>query len=204
LGRTFKQLGSEEESWYVASQVGWAWELSDSQYLLMKANTSGHFRNRDLFRVKQKYKVLYYNQSLPFQTIVFGLTGLDLTRQLKYVQYNLGGTSGLRGYPANQFSGTKALIINLEDRFFSKLEVLTFCLGGAVFVDGGYAWNNSRHINLLADLRWDFGIGLRLGPTKAFSNRVIRLDLAKSASTDDYYISFGLGHIIEWETIGGN
>jgi hypothetical protein len=57
-------------------------------------------------------------------------------------------------------------------------------------------------MNLPKDLRWNYGIGLRLGPTKAFANRVLRFDLAKSFHSGEYFISFGLGQIFEWDGLG--
>ena len=56
------------------------------------------------------------------------------------VQFLLGGENGLRGYSVRQFSGTKTLLFNLEDRRTIVQEWLNLVsLGWAVFADTGGA-----------------------------------------------------------------
>lgn len=53
-------------------------------------------------------------------------------------QVMLGGDSGLRGYKNGSFVGAKALLFNLEDRFFFPGELLhVMRLGGVLFFDSG-------------------------------------------------------------------
>ena len=199
IGRSAALLGSQSESWYFSPAGRFALQLSERQYLNLSAKSSAFWQEGDFRRVENGFYAAYFNQMLSQQTLVFGVRAFDYTRQLQNRQFILGGANGIRGFDANRFSGTKAVVVNLEDRIFSNLQILTFGMGGAVFIDGGQAWNRTGDINFPKDLRWSYGIGLRLGPTKAFANRVIRLDLARSFHSDSYYVSFGVGQVLGWE-----
>jgi hemolysin activation/secretion protein len=54
-------------------------------------------------------------------------------------QFQLGANSGLRGYPARQFTGQKLMLINIEDRQFWGDFSLgpKVALGSVVFLDAG-------------------------------------------------------------------
>jgi outer membrane translocation and assembly module TamA len=56
-------------------------------------------------------------------------------------------------------------------------------LGGAVFVDGGYAWPIGAALRL-SDLRADAGVGLRIGLPPASRHSLLRLDLAYAMRPD--------------------
>ncbi|MCI0531239.1 MAG: BamA/TamA family outer membrane protein [candidate division Zixibacteria bacterium] len=198
LGRASTLYGSNVNRTYLEGSTRFAVELPWRQYLSLQVNSSTFATRNDFVRADHQLNLSYYNQGIPRQTLAMSIRAYDYTRHLSYHQFLLGGTGGLRGFSANSFSGTKAMVINLEDRFFSKWQLLTFGIGAAVFVDAGYAWNLTKEINLPKDLRWNYGVGLRLGATRAFANRVIRLDYAKSAHSKDYFISFGVGQVFEW------
>jgi len=111
-------------------------------------------------------------------------------RQKSAYQVILGGTNGLRGYSAYRFSGDRATVGNMEYRFYLPLEILTVRIGGAAFFDIGSAWSRGEKI-AMSDLRSDIGVGLRFGLTKSSTSRILRLDLARSLSNKNYYVSFG-------------
>lgn len=120
-------------------------------------------------------RLQYYNKLLPQQTLAFNFE-LDYSEDLEVSrQFLLGGDSGLRGYPAREFSGDKRLLINFEDRIFSSVNILTVALGGVLFLDMGNVWPAGEQIDL-ADLNYSVGFGLRLGYTKSPNSRVGRID----------------------------
>jgi outer membrane protein assembly factor BamA len=93
-------------------------------------------------------------------------------------QLLLGGTSGLRGYPVNAFSGNRLFLANVENRLFLVDEVFEFFGVGAVgFVDAGYVWPRGTSL-ALSDLRAGYGLGLRFHLTRASLGQVLRFDLA--------------------------
>jgi len=111
--------------------------------------------------------------------------------------YALGGTTGVRGVPAQRYYGKRKLFGNVELRF----EVATFralgkwlTLGAAPFFDAGRVWADEHSQPELdgqgLGLKYGYGGGLRLQSGSSF---VIRLDVAASpdASPVSGYFSAG-------------
>lgn len=92
-------------------------------------------------------------------------------------QFTLGADSGLRGYPARQFTGERLMVINLEDRQFWGNFSLgpKFGLGTVVFVDGGNVWKEEDDPDV-ADLNWSAGAGLRLAWLSLPKEPILRID----------------------------
>ena len=97
---------------------------------------------------------------------------LDTSRQ-----FALGADSGLRGYPARQFTGDKLVLMNLEDRqFWGEISVgPKLAIGTVLFVDAGNVWKRDEDIDL-AGLNWSTGVGLRLGFSKLPHQPIFRID----------------------------
>ena len=56
------------------------------------------------------------------------------------VQFFADGLTGLRGYRAHSFAGTRAIVMNLEERLYLGREVLQLASPGLVaFIDAGNA-----------------------------------------------------------------
>ncbi len=120
-------------------------------------------------------RLQYYNKVFRGQTIALNFEfdyGIDLETSRQFI---LGGDSGLRGYPAREFTGDKRLLLNIEDRIFTPINILTVALGGVLFFDAGTVWDDSVH---LSQLNYSLGLGIRLGYTKSPNSRVGRIDFA--------------------------
>jgi hypothetical protein len=106
------------------------------------------------------------------QTWVAHLEFNDSRRLDRERQFVLGGATGLRGYKNDSFTGTRAVLANVEDRFFLDREFLhLFYLGGVLFLDAGAVppgWG----------FKTDMGLGLRVSPSRSSSGRVLRADVA--------------------------
>ncbi|HKK20674.1 MAG TPA: hypothetical protein VJ983_04305 [candidate division Zixibacteria bacterium] len=88
----------------------------------------------------------------------------------------LGGTTGIRGFPKYYRSGDRRLVLNLEARFFSRLEILSLVPGGVVFADMGNIWAPGDPFGL-SGLRKSVGVGLRFGFVNS-SRNIVRIDLS--------------------------
>ena len=98
----------------------------------------------------------------------------------------------MRGYRAREFGGDKYLSINLEDRLFSGLEVLTMHVGGVVFVDAGNVWQRDEKITL-KEMNYSVGLGLRLGYAKITGAPLVRFDIGfPIGGRGGYSFSFGI------------
>jgi outer membrane translocation and assembly module TamA len=97
-------------------------------------------------------------------------------------QFFADGLTGLRGYRAHAFAGTRSLVINVEERLYLGREILQLASPGIVaFADAGNA-TSSGFTNLLS-LKSDVGIGLRIGLPRTPKN-LLRVDLAYALNRD--------------------
>src|SRR5207248_10995438 len=127
---------------------GWRWLWADD---LLYANVSAelrnqpHYLNPSLWTTEVVNRVLstsIYNVSprvwlLRLHTRAFlQLRDYDLTKGLA----QLGGTSGLRGFPSGAFSGSDSYLVNFELRT-KPIALYTVYVGLAAFYDGGSAFS---------------------------------------------------------------
>jgi hypothetical protein len=97
-------------------------------------------------------------------------------------QFFADGLTGLRGYRAHAFAGTRSLVINVEERLYLGREILQLASPGIVaFVDAGNA--TSSGFTSLLHLKSDIGIGLRIGLPRTPKN-LLRVDLAYALNRD--------------------
>lgn len=90
-------------------------------------------------------------------------------------QLTLGEDNGLRGYPARQFSGTRRVRVNLEDRIKTDWEFRSFHLGLVGIVDAGYIDGDGAAPD---DILASAGLGFRLGSSEWYGGDVLRFDLS--------------------------
>jgi outer membrane protein assembly factor BamA len=119
--------------------------------------------------------VRYYHR-LGLQTFSSNLIVKWAPRLEESKQFLLGGNSGLRGYPAREFSGDRKILINIESRVVPSWEIATIQLGGVVFFDTGNVWNRTVAFDL-GDLNHSAGVGLRFGFPKMAGASVARIDV---------------------------
>jgi hypothetical protein len=97
-------------------------------------------------------------------------------------QFFADGLTGLRGYRAHAFAGTRSLVINVEERLYLGREILQLASPGIVaFADAGNA--TSGGFTNLMSLKSDVGIGLRIGLPRTPKN-LLRVDLAYALNRD--------------------
>ncbi|MEE4660138.1 MAG: hypothetical protein V2J89_06710, partial [Halieaceae bacterium] len=94
------------------------------------------------------------------------------------VQLQLGGSSGLRGYPQRYQQGDRRLRLRMEERWYADSEPLRlFRWGAALFVDAGRAWFSGDENDEIDGWLANAGIGLRLMPTRLPTSGMIHIDL---------------------------
>jgi hypothetical protein len=135
---------------------------------------SGHAKNALLSASARYYRT--QSKKRVFFASVNATAGhsLDLDNPLQ-----LGGDSGLRGYPLRYQSGDTKVLLTLEQRYFTDWYPFRLVrIGGAIFADVGRIWGddplNGRRFGWLADV----GLGLRFAPTRSSAGKMIHLDLA--------------------------
>lgn len=190
LGRTGLPVPRGVRRFELAVQRREAHEIFTKQYVFATVAFQTLFERDTITSLRMQY----YNKVFPRQTLAFNLA-FDYGRDLEASrQFLLGGDSGLRGYGSRQFSGNKRLLINLEDRLFSSLNILTVAFGGVVFTDAGNVWPEGVPVKL-ADLNYSVGAGLRLGYTKSPDSRVGRFDFAWALNGGGFAVSIGVDQV---------
>jgi len=91
----------------------------------------------------------------------------------------IGGDSGLRGYPLRYQSGERRVLFTLEARAYSDwYPFRLFRVGGAVFYDTGRAWKGENQNTVNAGWLKDVGFGLRLLSARTSKGNVLHADVA--------------------------
>ena len=98
------------------------------------------------------------------------------------VQFFADGLTGLRGYRAHTFAGSRAVVMNLEQRLYLGREILQLASPGIVaFIDSGNATYGG--FSDLMKLKTDIGVGIRVGLPRTPKN-LLRIDFAYALNRD--------------------
>ena len=91
----------------------------------------------------------------------------------------LGGDSGLRGYPLRYTAGEGRWLFTAEERWYTDWYPLRLVhVGAAAFVDAGGTWGENPGGSPPIGLLRDVGVGLRLGMSRSALANVVHVDLA--------------------------
>ncbi|HZD51476.1 MAG TPA: hypothetical protein VE175_00380 [Woeseiaceae bacterium] len=179
LGYAAEAFGSDRSSIVYSLQATRGFGDIDSKALFLSASVSGRVDDGDLVNSVTRFGARYYdqisNKRLFFMTLDTAVGHeLDLENPIE-----LGGDTGLRGYPLRYQAGDASLLFTVEERYFTDwYPFRLFRVGGAIFADAGRTWGgNPVRGDSLGWLR-DVGFGLRLGPTRGGGHRVVHVDIA--------------------------
>jgi hypothetical protein len=204
------KMGSTEDYWVgsrYGAKVGYGIPLEDSlalwdtmiyavrnmsfahkQRLNLSATVSSEVVRNTFVIVNAKYYKNFSRHTLAMRFKTAVGRELDSSKQ-----FQLGADSGLRGYPARQFTGEKLMLLNIEDRqFWGDFSVgPKFSLGSIVFLDAGNVWKDEQEM-ALNDLNWSAGFGLRLGLSNMPKQPIVRVDIGWPIGGDgDYQLTIG-------------
>ncbi|MGI9235633.1 MAG: hypothetical protein ACR2RD_18530, partial [Woeseiaceae bacterium] len=186
LGWSDTSIGAGRDAMIVSARGSTGFGSLEKQALLLSANAtgrveSGHAKN-SLLRVDARYYRIQSEKRL-FYVGLSATAGhsLDLDNPVE-----IGGNSGLRGYPLRYQSGESKMLFTIEQRYFTDWYPFRLVrIGGAIFADTGRVWGDDplsgRRFNWLSDV----GFGLRLAPTRSSAGKLIHLDVAFPLGGDD-------------------
>ena len=120
---------------------------------------------------------VHYWHILPDQTLLGRVMTTIGSHWAPSSQLTLGSFTGLRGYRSYEFEGQRLLVVNLEHRIFSLINVWFFKLGTSYFFDSGVVWGQGEAFGGQR-FHSDAGIGLQIESGKNLGNSVFRLDVA--------------------------
>jgi hemolysin activation/secretion protein len=193
LGWAGEDFGSDRDALLYSASASRGLGAIDRQALLLSARASGRIESGDTRNAVVALNARYFRQQSDKR--VFFAT-LDAARGHALDPENtleLGGDTGLRGYPLRYQAGDARLLLTAEQRYYwDWYPWRLFRVGGAIFADIGRTWGpNPVGAPNLGWLR-DAGVGLRFASTRSGGDKVIHLDVAfpfdGDASIDDVQI----------------
>ena len=179
LGRSRTQLGSDRDAWLLNAGAETSFAKTDTRRVTVDGSVATRIESGGLQDFVLEGTVKYYrrqSEKRRFFASASGLYGreLDADRMME-----LGGDTGLRGYPLRYQAGDKRALFSVEQRFYTNwYPFRLFYVGAAAFFDVGRTWGAGGADT--TNLGWlkDAGVGLRLGNSRSGQGGVIHIDLA--------------------------
>ena len=193
LGLSKEDFGADRDAVLYWASYSRSFGAFDKKSLLFSAWASGRQESGDSKNAKVGFIARYYrpqSEKRLFYMTMRGIHGhdLDLDNPIE-----LGGDSGLRGYPLRYQSGDANFLFSVEQRYFwDWYPFRMFRVGGAIFADVGRTWGDNPVGGESSGWLRDVGFGLRFAPTRTGTRKILHLDIAfpldGDASIDDVQI----------------
>ncbi|MEM6513751.1 MAG: hypothetical protein AAF660_12120 [Pseudomonadota bacterium] len=186
LGYASESVGSDRDAWLIGIDGSKGFGSMESSALLTRFSLSGRIEDGDSKNVLATASATWFHRQSErwlFFASVSGVLGeeLDLDQPVQ-----LGGDTGLRGYPLRYQNGPSKLLFTVEQRYFTDWYPWRFFrVGAAVFFDVGRSFGESPLGEDSAGWLKDVGIGLRLAPTRGGTKKIVHIDLAFPLDGDD-------------------
>jgi hypothetical protein len=186
IGWAGESLGSDRDAWVLSAAASRGYGTPADRMLLLEARASTRLESGDVENGLVRGSIRYYHKQSEKRLFFMTLHGavsenLDLDNPLQ-----LGGDSGLRGYPIRYQTGEASAVFTIEQRYFTDwYPWRLFRVGGAVFGDLGRTWGDNPVGGPSLGLLKDVGFGLRLAPTRGGTEKVIHIDVAFPLDGDD-------------------
>lgn len=185
IGYSSESVGSSKSAWHVSGGLTNTLISTQLTSLDVLVSFNGRFESgvgeNILLSGGARFHRRLSERTLFFSSIS-GAVGdnLDLDNPIQ-----LGGDSGLRGYPLRYQTGESKGLLTAEYRYYTDWYLFRMLhVGGAVFFDVGRTWGESPVGGV--NLGWlrDAGVGLRLGKTR-MGGGVVHIDLAFPLDGED-------------------
>jgi len=159
-------------------------QLDPKQIIKLDLNFSGQLGNGEFENTIFSTQINYHLQNLARGQFYVSYLDARAINPLGNRYLEIGGDTGLRGYPVRFQIGDRLQLITLEQRFYGQKEWFSlFHAGLAVFFDAGHVWGEAPFQQSEPGWHKDIGIGLRLANTRIGSKEggghsTIHIDLA--------------------------
>jgi len=179
LGFAADEFGSDRDSVVYRIDAGKGFGSIDKKALILSSSVSGRVDNGSTANSEVSLNARYYKQISEKRLFFMTLNGSQ-GRNLDLENFaDLGGDTGLRGYPLRYQSGDSKLLFTIEQRYYTDWYPFKLArVGGAIFADIGRTWGDSPMGTQPIGWLKDVGLGLRLVPTRASGRDVIHIDIA--------------------------
>ncbi|MFI4868748.1 MAG: hypothetical protein ACHQDD_05280 [Steroidobacterales bacterium] len=179
LGVATPAFGSDRNSLLADTEINYGWQFGDTQLLFLSSRLSSRFEDGALHDAIITWTSSYYLATSEYTRMLVRLSGdaghnLDGDHTLQ-----LGGDTGLRGYPLRYQNGNQRALFTVEERLYTNYYLFRLVnVGAAAFYDMGRTWGTTLVPTPQLGLLKDVGLGLRLGNQRSSFGSVIHIDLA--------------------------
>jgi hypothetical protein len=185
LGWADTSFGADRDAAIFSASAGRGFGALEDTALLVSATTSGRIEYGDLKNALLSLDARLYRRQSDKRTFFAALSGtageaLDLDNLVE-----IGGKTGLRGYPRHYQVGESKFLATVEQRYYTDWYPFRLArVGGAIFADAGRVWGPNPLGEDNREWLFDVGVGLRLALTRVSSRRVIHIDVAFPLNDD--------------------
>ncbi|MGL1903416.1 MAG: hypothetical protein OCC49_14855 [Fibrobacterales bacterium] len=177
--KNIEALNASSNDWYVNNRVVYK-DIFDHEHLITVSVNNKFFFNDDSVKNGLFQSGLEYMWKPNSRVATYFKSQFDsYYEQSNHKQLYLDGFRGMAGVPSFYYAGSTRLFFKLEERFFlpKSFERGTVVPVITTFINGGNAYDAIDQVDL-SELRYNVGIGLRLGMTKSTEGVVNHLDIA--------------------------
>ena len=179
LGFANESFGADRDAIVYTASYSRGFGAIDKESLLVSAWASGREENRGSENAVLGFDARYFrkqSEKRVFFASIRGMRGhdLDLDNPVE-----LGGDTGLRGYPLRYQGGDSSFLFTIEQRYFwDWYPFRLFRVGGAIFADVGRTWGDNPVGSDSDGWLRDVGFGFRFAPTRTGARKILHLDIA--------------------------
>lgn len=187
LGYIPNGLGADRSGAVFAADTAFSHGDPEDELLTWSARIDGRLISGNLENTFYRLRGQYYRRRSEHRVWYAALEAvvadrLDLDRTIE-----LGGQTGLRGYPRAYANGDARAVLTLEQRYITDwYPFRLFRVGGALFFDAGRVWGTDVTGRDDDRVLSNIGFGLRLASTRGESNRMIHIDIAYPLRRDEF------------------
>ena len=179
IGFAIPAFGADRHSLIADSEINYGWRLGERQDLFLASRLATRVEDGALHDAIITWSASYYLITSALTRLLVRCSGdsghnLDGDHTLQ-----LGGDTGLRGYPLRYQNGNQRALVTLEERLYTHYYLFRLLnVGAAAFYDMGRTWGTTLVPTPQLGLLKDAGVGLRLGNQRSSFGRVIHIDVA--------------------------
>jgi hypothetical protein len=179
VGWADESFGSDRDAFIVSATLNLGFGSLEKTALLLTGMTNGRREGGNSKNASTSIRAGLYHRQSEKRLFFMELSGtaghdLDLDNPVQ-----LGGKSGLRGYPLRYQTGDSKALFSIEQRYFTDwYPWRLFRVGGAIFADVGRTWGENPIGEENFGWLKNVGFGFRFAPTRFSTNKVAHLDFA--------------------------
>lgn len=179
VGWADEGLGADRDALIVSATLNLGFGSLDKTALLLTGVINGRREGGRSKNATTSIRAGFYRRQSEKRLFFMELSGsaghdLDLDNPAQ-----LGGKSGLRGYPLRYQTGDSKMLFSIEQRYFTDwYPWRLFRVGAAIFADVGRTWGDNPIGEQNFGWMKDVGFGFRFAPTRFGTNKVAHLDFA--------------------------